>query len=366
MPSKRARADVAVAPSSSASPRRRKDGPVTCSTQRQPVSCVLHSEPTTVRYCASCECDVQLAYSMFADSADSTDDVVVMIGALNGSMMMTSDEFCIKLAESGPFRVLRYDNRDVGRSTKMEHRGAPACVPQAMLPSWLYSPGVVPYTLEDMADDCAALLQHLNIEKAHIAGSSMGGMISQLVALRHPERVLSLSSLNSSTSARDLPPATFRATINFLRRPKSESLEHLIDYSVGWVCNVAWPAHMLDDAAVAHIRANATRQQSYSTYRAGVPRQLTACLQAKPRDALLGGITVPALVMHGAHDILFPLAHGERTAKCIPDSRFVVLADGGHVLMPATVDVVIQEMVAVARRGRDMHARKQLPTKPEE
>jgi pimeloyl-ACP methyl ester carboxylesterase len=304
-----------------------------------------------IRVCPSMGVPVTLAYEVFGEAEHPNAPAVVVISGLNCNSRMFPTGFCEQLATSGPFRVVRFDNRDTGFSTKMDNKPDPSLIKQ-IFPKWLVTVTPV-YTLEDMADDTAALLAHLGIAAAHVVGASMGGMIAQLVAIRHRAAALSLSSLMSTTGALDLPDPPLWVKLEFLYGPKSDAYEDRWDFRTSYERRVCWPAALLDDAARAFVGRNNAAQLRYSQYRLGVVRQLTAITQAAPRDALLRGVAVPAVVIHGAQDNLVPLAHGARTAQCVPGARLVTMPAFGHNLpgderhWPG----IVGEIAGVAKQG---------------
>jgi pimeloyl-ACP methyl ester carboxylesterase len=293
-----------------------------------------------------------MAYDIFASDAAPTADLFVLTSGLGCNMMVYPDAFCIKLAESGPFRVMRYDNRDAGRSTAMGHMKLSVLAPLLLfVPKWMWR-GAPPYTLDDMADDTAALVAHVGAARAHFGGSSMGGMISQLMAIRHPAMVMSIASMDSSTSAWDLPRSTTAVRLQLMQKPKSDALGDVIDCKAMQMSVLNWPPQCLDDAAWAFIRECAVRQKTYSAGDAAASaRHVAAISRAAPRDEQLRLLRVPAVVIHGEDDVMLNVAHGRRTAACIPGSRLVVLKDCAHGFMPASNDLKIAELVAVAARA---------------
>jgi pimeloyl-ACP methyl ester carboxylesterase len=305
-----------------------------------------------IRVCPSMGVPVTLAYEVFGESEYPDAAAVVLISGLTSNSRMYATGFCEQLAAAGPFRVVRFDSRDSGCSTKMEGKGEPSLV-KLVLPSWLVTVTPV-YTLEDMADDTAALLAHLGIAAAHVVGISMGGMIAQLVAIRHRALTLSLSSLMSTTGASDLPPPSLWVKLEFLKKPKSGSFEDRLAFRASYEERVCWPAEAVDDAARAFIRGHNAAQLEYAQYSAGLSRLLTAITMAAPRDALLRAVAVPTLVMHGAQDALVRCAHGARTAACVPGARWVALPEFGHNL-PGDErhwGIVVGEIVDLAARTR--------------
>ena len=238
------------------------------------------------------------------------------------------------------FRVIRFDNRDVGLSTKIERAGVPnlyAIVAQQFL---RFRPQV-PYTVADMADDAAGLLDALGIRSAHVVGASMGGMIAQHLAARHPDRVLSLTSMMSTTGNPMLPMASFDAMRALIRRPRSQSMDALIAHGMELTRTIAGPGYPMDEEMLrARVRENIER----ASYAPGFTRQLAAIIADGDRRPMLRRLRVPAAVIHGTADPLIPLACGRDTAANIPGARLVELERMGHSLplelIPAIVDAI--------------------------
>jgi pimeloyl-ACP methyl ester carboxylesterase len=284
-----------------------------------------------IRVCPSMDVPVDIAYEVFGEMEHPNAAAVVLISGLGCSKMMYATGFCEQLAAAGPFRVVRFDNRDTGFSTKMDQKGDPSLV-KLLLPKWLVTVTPV-YTLEDMADDTAALLAHLGIAAAHVVGASMGGMIAQLVAIRHRTLTLSLTSLMSTTGGPSLPDPPMWVKLEFLHKPKSDSFADRHDFRVSYERRICWAGEeRVDAATAAYIDAQQRAQLEYTMYRLGFARQLVAIARCAPREALLRAVTAPALVVHGKLDLLCLFAHGERTAACLPGCAFVVEPELGHVL----------------------------------
>ena len=285
---------------------------------------------------------IELVYDTFGDAADPP---VLLIMGLGAQMTAWHDDFCSRLAGRGSY-VIRYDNRDVGLSTKMS--GMPDVL--IMLQSYLVRqvPNVdVPYTLADMADDAAGLLSALSIASAHVAGISLGGTIAQHLALRHPRRVRSLTLISTTSGNLELPLPDM-AALNALLAPPAEDREARITQSVE--TNRLLSGDLPFDEEEA--RAESARGYDRSFYPEGVTRQLAALLSS-PWYAELPGLNVPTLVIHGEKDPLFPLPHGENLAATIPGARLHVVAGGGHNFprpaWPELVAAIAQHIRAAER-----------------
>jgi pimeloyl-ACP methyl ester carboxylesterase len=241
---------------------------------------------------------------------------------------------CELLAERG-FQVIRFDNRDAGLSTKI--RGPVPNVMRLMAGM----PTRVPYLLDDMADDSFGLLDHLGIERAHVAGVSMGGMIGQAMAIRRPERVLSLASMLSTTGDRRVGTPKLRVWSLMMRRAPQER-EAYIRYFTRVLRMIGSPAYRGDPARTRELAA-ATYDRSH--YPAGTARQLGAILASGSRTAALERLEVPTVVIHGESDPLVPLRAGLATARAIPNARLLTIPGMGHdlpePLWPTFVDAIV-------------------------
>jgi len=248
------------------------------------------------------------------------------------------------LAADG-FRVICFDNRDCGLSTCLDGLGAPN-LPLAALRQRLGFALRPPYTLADMAADALGVLDALQVQRAHVVGVSMGGMIAQRLALAAPQRVASLSSIMSSSGARKLPgprPAALRALFS---RPKGRGEEAVVRHTLGLLRAIGSPGFPADPIAQ---RAQVQRAVQRSFTPAGTLRQMLAVMADGRRADELPRIAVPTLVVHGKDDPLVPLACGEDTARRIPGARFVAVAGMGHDLPPGVVDMLLAPLLSHLR-----------------
>jgi len=246
-------------------------------------------------------------------------------------------QFCQQLADAG-LRVIRFDNRDVGLSSKCdESAGDHDSVRWAFVKSWLGKPVNAPYQLGDMAADLRALMDALKIERAHVVGASMGGMIAQILTALNPERVASLTSIMSSSGASKLPQGKPKVLWRLSKRPASKEPEVVVQHLVTTMRMIGSPTLQRSREAWAEqIRTGIAR----SYYPPGTTRQLLAVLANGSREALLRTIKTPTLVIHGDADPLVPLAHGEHTAECIAGARLQVMPGMGHDLPPPLIDAL--------------------------
>jgi pimeloyl-ACP methyl ester carboxylesterase len=241
-------------------------------------------------------------------------------------MIHWDEELCKGLANHG-YYVIRFDNRDVGRSTKFGRAGVPN-IPEVIGKLLRGEEVRPPYTLEDMADDAVGLLDALGIRKAHICGMSMGGMIAQTIAIRHPSRVLSLISIYSTTGNRELPQAK-PEILALLTAPPPKQREAYVEHMLRLFKTIAGPRFGVDEAWTRKTMADSF---DHSFYPQGEARQLVAILTQKDRRSALGLLRVPALVIHGTADPLVPVEGGKDTAKSLPGAQLMLIEGMGHDL----------------------------------
>ncbi len=264
---------------------------------------------------------IELEFETFGNPSDRP---ILLIMGLASQMVAWPDAFCRKLADTGHY-VIRFDNRDVGLSSRMETLAVPDIFDFI---TRLRSGETVtpPYTFSDMARDTAGLLDFLGLKQAHICGLSMGGMISQVLALEHPQRVLTLTSMSSTTSERDLPTAA-QEVMNALFTPPPAERGAYIQYANHMYKVLAAGSDKFDTALQSDISA---RTFDRGIYLPGFIRQFAAILTAKGRRQALKSLSVPALVVHGIQDPLVPFAHGKDTANAIPGATLLAVDGLGH------------------------------------
>lgn len=263
--------------------------------------------------------NVELCCESFGNPADPA--ILLIMGA-QASLVWWEEEFCRRLAAEGRF-VIRYDNRDVGRST-------------------VYEPGHPAYVFEDMVDDAAGILDVYGIERAHVAGMSMGGMLTQMMALRHPDRVRTVTLIATSNFAPELPP-----------------MEEKVAQFFANAASVDWS----DKSAVTEFSAQKWRVLAGSKHPLDEPRiralvekelERSRSMASMTNHAILSGdfsylartaeISVPALIIHGTEDPIIPYAHGLSLAEKLPWARLLPLNRSGHELHPQEWDNVISAM----------------------
>jgi len=259
---------------------------------------------------------------------------------LGVQMIGWHEDFCVQLADRG-FHVVRFDNRDVGRSTKM--KGRPPTLSQMATRRF----GPEQYTLEDMADDAEALLEALGLQPAHIVGASMGGMIGQTLAVRHPESVRSLTSIMSSTGNRFAGQPKL-GIYRYLLGQAPREKEAYIDFAERVFTAVGSPGMPRD---ASYIRERAARSFDRGHNPSGTGRQLGAILASGDRTDQLRGIKAPTLVIHGTRDRLVSPSGGRATANAIPGAELLKIEGMGHDLPPAAWDQVVDGIVRTAARA---------------
>lgn len=279
--------------------------------------------------------------------SDNGESLLLIMG-LGAQMTRWPDALCGQLVRHG-FRVIRFDNRDVGLSTHLNHAGVPdiGAVLQARA-SGAKSPA--PYDLTDMAADAVGLLDALGVRRAHLAGASMGGMIAQLVAADYPDRVLSLTSIMSTTGNPALPPATPEAmAVLNTPAPHPSDEEAYVAHGLKNARVVGSPGYPFDEAAMRE-RILSDARRAYNP--AGFMRQYAAAIANGDRREKLKRIKAPTVVLHGADDPLVPVSGGRDTAANIPDAELRVVPGMGHDLPPGLYDRVVDAVIAARDRAR--------------
>lgn len=276
---------------------------------------------------------------------DRSHPAVLLIMGLGMQLVAWPEEFCRALVDAG-FFVIRFDNRDSGLSEKLDG-AAKASISWAVLRYFLRLPVRAPYTLEDMADDSVAILDALGIDAAHIVGVSLGGMIAQALAIGHPERCLSLTSIMSSSGDRRLPPSSMKVTRMLLVRPARDApLDALLDHYMEFFRTVGSPGFPTPEPLMRE-RLGIGLRRCY--HPAGVERQLLAIAASDDRSAALKTMTKPTLIIHGNADPFVRVAHGIDCARKIPGATLKVIPGMGHDLAPGLVPIVSEALLAHLR-----------------
>lgn len=286
---------------------------------------------------------IDLAWDSFGDPSKPP---LVLIMGLGMQMIAWDDDFCARLAARG-YRVIRFDNRDVGQSTHLDGGGVPN-----VLRVWNdlmhRRRPAVPYPLDALADDVVGLLDALALPRAHLVGLSMGGMVAQRVAVAHPERVLSLTSIMSGTNDPDVRGPSFE-TVLALLRPLPLGREAFVARGVQIAHLLAGGGFPVDDAAVRRYASRAFDREAGGVRPGGLERQLAAILTAPSRKDALAHLQLPAMVVHGSRDPLIPVDGGRATAAAIPGARLDVVDGLGHEWPRAAWDRFIDDIAAVAK-----------------
>ncbi len=276
----------------------------------------------------------------YEDHGDPNDPAVLLIMGLGAQLLLWRKGFCEKLVDQG-LRVIRYDNRDVGLSTKLQGRRASGAMVPRMARSFLGVRSPAVYTLEDMADDAAALLDHLGIDRAHVVGASMGGMIAQIFAARHKVRTHTLGVIFSSNNQPLLPPPGPQQMQALLQKPKDSSREGIIENAVRVSKIIGSPGYPKPDET---IRAETIEGYERSYYPAGIARHFGAVLGSGSLLRYDREIEAPTVVIHGKEDKLMRPSGGRAVAKAIRRARLVLFDGMGHDLPEPLWDDIVGEL----------------------
>jgi len=281
--------------------------------------------------------EIELCYEQFGDPADPT---MLLVMGLGTQMIAWRPEFCAQLVDHG-FHVVRFDNRDIGRSSRV--KGPVPTIPQLLLQS--RKAGV--YRLKDMAEDAFGLLDHLGVERAHVVGASMGGMIAQSMAALHPERVLSLCSIMSTTGNRLVGQPQMKLYPLFLSRPENtpEAYRERIEKVFAAIGSPGFERDPEELDAI--IRESLERGHDP----AGSARQLGAITASGNRTAQLQKITAPTVVIHGTKDVLVRPSGGRATARAIKGAKLVMIEGMGHDMPRGAWPQIIDAIVENTRRA---------------
>lgn len=273
---------------------------------------------------------------------------MLLVSGLGVQMIRWSGPFCTMLAEQG-YRVIRFDNRDIGLSTHLDDEPMIEMTALAKALARGERPDLA-YTLVDMADDAVGLLDALGIERTHVVGRSMGGMIAQIIAAENPQRTLSMASIMSTTGNPGLLPPSPEAT-SALTRPAPDPAHDepgYLTHCVAVARVIASPGFVFDEGA-CRAQALAELRRAYNP--AGFGRQIAAMVTAGDRRARLNTIVAPTLVAHGADDLLIPVDGGRDTAASIKHSQLMVIEGMGHDLPTELHNIFVQAIAANARRA---------------
>lgn len=256
---------------------------------------------------------------------------LVMIMGLGMQLVAWPDGLVDLLVERG-FRVIRFDNRDIGLSQRFDHLGVPNLAMAGMRHT-LGLPVASPYRLADLADDTAALIEALGLPSAHVCGASMGGMIAQHLAARHPQRVKSLTLMMTTSGARHLPQPSLKVRLALMSRPAdSRNVDSIVDHFVKLYGVIGSPGYPTPPELLRE-RIGASVRRSYRP--AATVRQLAAIMADGDRTPLMPAIVAPTLIIHGAADPLVPVACGRELSRLITGAKIDVIDGMGHDLPQA-------------------------------
>jgi pimeloyl-ACP methyl ester carboxylesterase len=289
---------------------------------------------------------IDLCYEIFGD-ADA--EPMLLIMGLGTQMIHWDDDFCRQLAARG-FRVIRFDNRDIGKSSRLSG-GKRLTALELLKLRFLKIPVAAPYTLRDMAEDVIGLMDALHIKSAHVVGASMGGMIAQEIAISFPQRVRSLTSIMSTTGNPKVPPPTREATAMLLAPPPSTKEEYFARYAQTW--KILRVGSFPEDEALDRARAERTFERGLNP--AGAGRQLRAILASGSRKERLRSVKAPTLVIHGTVDPLVRPEGGKDTAASISGAKLLMIEGMGHALpirmWPQIVDAIDKHAHAASAKA---------------
>ena len=280
----------------------------------------------------------------YDEHGDPSAPPLLLVMGLGAQMTLWPMELVEALVERG-FRVIRYDNRDIGLSQKMDGAAAPGMVKHILLRRIGLRPKV-PYSLADMAADGIGLLDALGIERAHVVGASMGGMIAQLMAVNHADRLLSLTSIMSTTGNAKLPQADKPAMQALTTPPPSLEPEVLVEHGIGIARAIGSPGY---PAPEERLRTRVRGGIERSVYPQGLPRQMAAIIDDGDRRGRLADVRVPTLVLHGEDDPLVKVEAGRDTAAAIPGATIKTVPGWGHDLPLELVDELADDIAAHAK-----------------
>jgi len=284
---------------------------------------------------------IEIAYDSFGEPGAPP---LILIMGFTMPMIAWDEKFCEQLALHG-FRVIRFDNRDIGHSTWLDDLGAPD-IGKIIMAAFQGQPVDVPYGFTDMAGDVAGLMDALNIESAHVVGMSMGGMIAQTMSIHHPQRLRSLTSFSSSMWTFDpaMPPPTPEAS-EVMMTPVPMDREGFITGTLKAWRFMGGPVMPLGEA---YLRERALRVFERGVSRAGIARQMAAIMASGSRREALRSLRMPTLVLHGDADTLVPVEHGIATAETIPGAKLHIVKGMGHDVPPAAWPELVE---AIARHA---------------
>ena len=282
---------------------------------------------------------LQIAYDTFGTEQNRP---LVLIMGLGAQRIFWEDEFCQLVAEQG-FWVIRFDNRDVGESTYIDDQFTPNLL-QLVASGLLGAQIPIPYTLLDMANDVVCLMEYLNVPKAHIVGASMGGMIAQILAIEYPQKVLSLTSIMSSTGNKKLHKPNKDVVLKLLK-PMPKTRDKGIASGIEFWRTLHGNFYTFDWLRTSKL-INKAYDRGVSSQ--GVLRQFAAILAAKDRTSALNALSLPTLIIHGDADPMLPVSNGHATASAISGAKLRIYAGMGHTLPTELWQQIVGDIAQVA------------------
>lgn len=286
---------------------------------------------------------IVIEYETFGDPADPA---VLLIMGFGTQLLGWDADFCRLLAGRGRY-VIRYDNRDCGLSSRFDDQPLDLMQFIVAVTAGEFERAITmaPYSMRDMAMDGVLLLEALGIQRAHVVGSSMGGMIAQRLAIECPDKVISLTSMMSSTGEPEYGQPTAAAQqVLFAPRPSDRE-----DYVDAAERELVWASRRYGDPA--RLRDLAARSCDRAYYPAGIPRQLAAMILDGSRADALRALDVPTLVIHGLDDTLIDPSGGRRTANLVPGARLLLVEDMGHDRPPELWGLLVDAICSHTSTG---------------
>ncbi|MBB1311703.1 alpha/beta hydrolase [Pseudoalteromonas sp. SR41-8] len=292
----------------------------------------------------------------YQDKGKKSAPVIIMIMGLGAQLTVWPDELYFGLVAKG-FRAIRFDNRDTGLSSQLEQFGSPNLF-KIWLNKRLPIKSRIPYTLDDMANDVLELMAELKIKKAHLVGASMGGMIAQIIAAKHKKKVLSLTSIMSSSSKPKLSASNLKLFLQLAKHRRAQaSRDGAIHYNIRLNQLIGSPAYPQDELA---LRKQATLGVDRAHNPQGFNRQLAAITASDCRQHLMPKIKAPTLVIHGSLDPVMPIAAGKQTAAQIRKAKLKIVNGMGHDFPPALMVKMTKWISKHVKKAEQKRAQKKL------
>lgn len=288
--------------------------------------------------------DMRICYNIFGDKSNPC---ILLIQGIGTSVLGFSLQFVNIFVEAG-YCVVRYDNRDCGLSTSFPELSSPSIV-RYVVPEWASVGEKIPYTLKEMMEDAIGLLTALDIQKAHIFGMSMGGMIAQLIAIHHSDRVLSLNILFSHMGGKDRVDPPVVDLFIFLKQPKNDTNEEKVSQTIEFINFLSQKQYTCDPLYMQEYFASVLERNGNVTV--AQPRQIAALMREPSRKEALKNVQCPTLVMHGFLDPLIPVQNGYMLAETIPNAKLVIFPRLGHFFPPELHHQVADHIIRNARRA---------------